>query len=760
MSAEEANDRSGVEYFFDERTGHVGGSDSGWQASPHWTDEGLQHQTVYRFRVRVRDLSAARNLTAWSREIRVETPPPNRRPVVSAGGPYEVDEGGIVLLSPEASDPDNDDLTWAWDLDDDGRYDDSAEPNPRLPAPDGDHTVRVSVRVSDGEFQAEDSTTVTVRNVAPRVTNDPAATAQAEEEWTYVVAVEEPGDDEVTLNLTRHPEGMSLVDHTVRWTPTLQQLGGHEARLIASDEDGGESERSWLVTVGFMDEDGDGLPDVCERRHGFDVGGQEDPAADPDADGRGTLDECLAGTDPTFYDGPPAPVVASPKDGARVADVQPPLVVDPGLADPGGTFTCLFELFAGEAPAAEEPVGSGEGNTGESGTASWEIDMELAENHRYWWRARTSDGFIDGPWSDSAVFLVDVENEPPTVPNPVAPAGSTDSQTPQLVADPSTDPEGDAIRYIFEVRAEGGAGADGETDEPAWTVPEPLAEDERYSWRLWAEDALGATSDTSEDLAFRVNTDNRLPAAPVLDAPGDGALVTETPVVIRWQPVFDPDGDEVTYEVEVATDGGFSNVLLHKEDLVGDGSGGSIEVPEAQEDAIHHVRVRATDPHGAGPYSTGVFRLNAQNVRPDVPGHEAPEDGAVVEPGEVTLEFRTVVDQDGDAVRYRVKVVAEAGRNTGPQRVEVPPSEDETTHAVVELTEQGTYNWTVVAVDELDAEASSGSRSLEVRRPGAEPPTSSGGLCQTGGGGHGAGSVGFLGLAFALLAWFGYRRSR
>ena len=236
--------------------------------------------------------------------------------------------------------------------------------------------------------------------------------------------------------------------------------------------------------------------------------------------------------------------------------------------------------------------------------------------------------------------------------------------------------------------------------------------------------------------------------------------MTETPVVIRWQPVFDPDGDEVTYEVEVATDGGFSNVLLHKEDLVGDGSGGSIEVPEAQEDAIHHVRVRATDPHGAGPYSTGVFRLNAQNVRPDVPGHEAPEDGAVVEPGEVTLEFRTVVDQDGDAVRYRVKVVAEAGRNTGPQRVEVPPSEDETTHAVVELTEQGTYNWTVVAVDELDAEASSGSRSLEVRRPGAEPPTSSGGLCQTGGGGHGAGSVGFLGLAFALLAWFGYRRSR
>ena len=124
------------------------------------------------------------------------------------------------------------------------------------------------------------------------------------------------------------------------------------------------------------------------------------------------------------------------------------------------------------------------------------------------------------------------------------------------------------------------------------------------------------------------------------------------------------------------------------------------------------------------------------------------------------MEFRTVGDRDGDAVRYRVEVAAEAGPENGTQRVEVPPSEDETARAAVELAEEGAYRWTVVAIDELDAESSSEQRSLEVVRPAAERATSSGWLCQTGVGDHSAGSAGFLGLTLALLAWFGHRRSR
>ncbi|MGZ9277314.1 MAG: ExeM/NucH family extracellular endonuclease [Candidatus Limnocylindrales bacterium] len=44
------------------------------------------------------------------------------RPVVDAGGPYTVVEGGSVQLTAVASDPTGDVLTYAWDLDDDGTF--------------------------------------------------------------------------------------------------------------------------------------------------------------------------------------------------------------------------------------------------------------------------------------------------------------------------------------------------------------------------------------------------------------------------------------------------------------------------------------------------------------------------------------------------------------------------------------------------------------------------------------------------------------
>ena len=41
MTATTASDTGGVEYFFDETSGNPGGSDSGWQDSPTYTDTGL-----------------------------------------------------------------------------------------------------------------------------------------------------------------------------------------------------------------------------------------------------------------------------------------------------------------------------------------------------------------------------------------------------------------------------------------------------------------------------------------------------------------------------------------------------------------------------------------------------------------------------------------------------------------------------------------------------------------------------------------------
>jgi hypothetical protein len=56
MTATTGSDATGpVEYFFDEISGNPGGTDSGWQTSPLYTDTGLSPSTQYTYTVQMRD---------------------------------------------------------------------------------------------------------------------------------------------------------------------------------------------------------------------------------------------------------------------------------------------------------------------------------------------------------------------------------------------------------------------------------------------------------------------------------------------------------------------------------------------------------------------------------------------------------------------------------------------------------------------------------------------------------------------------------
>jgi hypothetical protein len=66
MTATTASDPSGVEYYFEETTGNPGGSDSGWQDSPTYTNYALSPETLYTYRVKTRDLSPYHNEGSFS----------------------------------------------------------------------------------------------------------------------------------------------------------------------------------------------------------------------------------------------------------------------------------------------------------------------------------------------------------------------------------------------------------------------------------------------------------------------------------------------------------------------------------------------------------------------------------------------------------------------------------------------------------------------------------------------------------------------
>ncbi|WP_372805767.1 hypothetical protein [Pontiella sp.] len=110
MTATNATDPNGVEYYFEETSGNPGGYDSGWQSSQTFSATGLVANTTYTYTVVARDLSANFNVstTASSAES-VTTPaldnnPPTPDPMTWASVPTAIDHQSISMTAATATD--------------------------------------------------------------------------------------------------------------------------------------------------------------------------------------------------------------------------------------------------------------------------------------------------------------------------------------------------------------------------------------------------------------------------------------------------------------------------------------------------------------------------------------------------------------------------------------------------------------------------------------------------------------------------------
>jgi N-acetylneuraminic acid mutarotase len=190
----------------------------------------------------------------------VEKATPNIRPMVDAGGPYQVNEGGSVQVSATGNDPENGSLTYAWDLDNNGSFETLGQSvNFSAASLDGpsSHTIAVQV-TDDGNLTATDQATVNVLNVAPTVgaittTVDPVqvntpinANASFTDPGTpdTHTAVWDWGDGTTTGTVTESNGSGSVSD-----SHTYTAAGVYTVKLTVTDDDNdfGESIFQYVV---------------------------------------------------------------------------------------------------------------------------------------------------------------------------------------------------------------------------------------------------------------------------------------------------------------------------------------------------------------------------------------------------------------------------------------------------------------------------------------------------------------------------------
>ncbi|MGD2205466.1 MAG: PKD domain-containing protein [Anaerolineae bacterium] len=195
----------------------------------------------------------------WIYEFEVYAPARNQPPVANAGGPYTGDEGDTITLTAASSlDPDNDIVSYEWDLDNDGEYDDASGIAADVTFnDDGAHTVGLKVTDDHGAY---DTTTasVLIDNVAPDAEAGADQVVYRDEEvavagtWDDPAgSYDEPYDWSWDLDGDASADRSGSADYgdTVEAMTSFALEGTYELTFWVTDKDGGSDSDGLTVEV-------------------------------------------------------------------------------------------------------------------------------------------------------------------------------------------------------------------------------------------------------------------------------------------------------------------------------------------------------------------------------------------------------------------------------------------------------------------------------------------------------------------------------
>ncbi len=283
-----------------------------------------------------------------------------------------------------------------------------------------------------------------------------------------------------------------------------------------------------------------------------------------DSQGAGTPSLVRAFTVKIGNTPPTEPTIVSPPLGGQSTNSNTPLVIGNSSDAEKDLITYVFEIDTVSTFDSGDKKASGQIIQSAGDTTSW-IAANLIENKRYYWRVKAQDGQAESAWVGSN-FLLNAVNDPPPMPTVKNPGNGAWSavQQPSFEANPVIDPEGEAVRYEFEIYRDAALtdkATDGISDTAAWIVPTSLADKTTYWWRLRAVDAQDAVSPWGPASILYVSTAPYQDPSIQMIAPATSVVpetVTENgvdrkQVMLRWE------GSDPNIEPTVALYYGTSN---------------------------------------------------------------------------------------------------------------------------------------------------------------------------------------------------------
>jgi len=627
--------------------------------------------------------------------VAVTINPINDPPTIDAGGPYTVNEGREVSLTATGADIDPDTLSYTWDFDGDGQYDDASGRVVNYFAADGPATVTVRAQVNDGTVTRNDTATVTVSNVTPTLeagANGNTYTGVEGDPIPFAVVGTDPGDDTLTYTWSFGDTGTATGAGLNATSHTYAEQERYTVTVTVRDDDGATANVNLTAVIS------NAAPAFRNNRPLAVVREGEEYVYDADMVERGTMDvltwQLIAGPEGMAID-PTTTCGAAPGNNparcrklrwtptvAQLQQTAPFSVVLRVTDDDGGSAQLSWNI---EANPADTDNGGASDN------------CELAHN------LNINDPADDAADPDGDGILTRDEcraGTDPTVPNtPNAPAPFSpvsdaliNSANVTLIVDNATDPDGDPLTYLFEV-------VDRATNDVVYVTPDNalvvsgafrtqtvivenpdnlmvFQEDGRYLWHARAWDGSGF-GPVSSDGSFIFSLDDGVPSAPVAVSP-IGTAASMTPA-LTVNNATDPEGEALTYEFEVLDNGTFDPVVSAVGVAQGNGATTAWTVDAAlEENVVYRWHARATDGRNdvtdTGPWSDWVtFRVDSTESFPDVPVILYPEPGAntlISRQSDIVIVATGVMrDADNDAVTYTFRIADNAAMNN-PAMVE------------------------------------------------------------------------------------------